>query len=140
MQHLYSKETKNYKFPDPQPKGRYFGVKSVKFMYFFKNFLFYSGGLFRQTKYIVIMTREGSTKIVIVMTSRTGVLVLGCGHISHIVKTHYFFKNLIYSHAWIRRTTYKVMMTKERSTKIVNFMTPRAGVLMLGRGHYKSLQ
>ena len=27
------------------------------------------------------------------------------------------------------------MMTKEGSTKIVNFMTPRAVVLMLGRGH-----
>ena len=27
------------------------------------------------------------------------------------------------------------MMTKEGSTKIVNFNTPRAGVLMLGRGH-----
>ena len=27
------------------------------------------------------------------------------------------------------------MMTKEGSTKIVNFMTPRAGVLMLGHGH-----
>ena len=26
-------------------------------------------------------------------------------------------------------------MTKEGSTKIVNFMTPRAVVLMLGRGH-----
>ena len=26
------------------------------------------------------------------------------------------------------------MMTKEGSTKIVNFNTPRAGVLMLGRG------
>ena len=124
----------------PNPRGGIFGVKSVKFMYFLKNLLFYSGGLFRQTKYIVIMTREGSTKIVNVMTSRTGVLVLGCGHISHIVKTHYFFKNLlIYSHAWIRQTTYKVMMTKERSTKIVNFRTPRAGVLMLGRGHYESL-
>ena len=28
------------------------------------------------------------------------------------------------------------MMTKEGSTKIVNFITPGAGVLMLGRGHY----
>ena len=28
------------------------------------------------------------------------------------------------------------MITKEGSTKIVNFMTPRAGVLMLGRGHF----
>ena len=27
------------------------------------------------------------------------------------------------------------MMTKEGSTQIVNFMTPWAGVLMLGRGH-----
>ena len=27
------------------------------------------------------------------------------------------------------------MMTKEGSTKISNFMTPRAGVLVLGRGH-----
>ena len=26
-------------------------------------------------------------------------------------------------------------MTKEGSTKIVNFMTPRVGVLVLGRGH-----
>ena len=28
-----------------------------------------------------------------------------------------------------------VLMTNEGSTKIVNFMTPRAGVLKLGRGH-----
>ena len=27
------------------------------------------------------------------------------------------------------------MMTKEGSTKIVQFMTPGIGVLMLGRGH-----
>ena len=27
------------------------------------------------------------------------------------------------------------MMTTEGSTKIVNFMTPGAGVMMLGRGH-----
>ena len=27
------------------------------------------------------------------------------------------------------------MMTKEGSTKIVNFMTPGAGVLVLGHGH-----
>ena len=58
-----------------------------------------------------------------------GVLMLGCGHISHIVKMHYFFKNLLYSHAQIRQTKYKVMMTKEEFTQI------GAGVLMLGRGH-----
>ena len=27
------------------------------------------------------------------------------------------------------------MMTKEESIEILNFMTPEAGVLMLGRGH-----
>ena len=38
------------------------------------------------------MTKEESTKIVNFMTPRAGVLVLGRGHISHIVKMHYFFK------------------------------------------------
>ena len=33
---------------------------------------------------------------------------------------------------------YIVFMTKEGSTKIVIFMTPGAGVLMLGRGHINS--
>ena len=72
-----------------------------------------------------MMTKEESTKIVTFMTSTAGVLVLGCGHISRIVKMHYFFKNLLlYSQALIRQTKYVVMMTKERSNKIVNFMTP----------------
>ena len=67
------------------------------------------------------------------MTPGAEVLVLGHGHISHIVKMHFFFKNvLLYSQAWIRQTKYVVMMTKEGSTKIVDFMTTRAGVLMLG--------
>ena len=49
--------------------------------------------------------------------------VLGRGHISHVVKMHYFFKNiLLYSQALIRHTKYIVMMTKEGSTKIVNFI------------------
>ena len=38
-----------------------------------------------------MMTKEGSTQIVNFMTPRAGVLVLGCGHISHIVKMHYSF-------------------------------------------------
>ena len=83
-----------------------------------------------------MMTKEGSTKIVDCMTPGAGVLMLGHGHISHIVKLHYFFKNiLLYSKALIRQTKYLVMMNKEGSTKIVNFMTPGAGVLVLGRGH-----
>ena len=49
---------------------------------------------------------------------------------------HDFLKNLLlYSQTDIRQTNYIVMMTKEGSTKIVNFMTPGAGVLVLGRGH-----
>ena len=40
----------------------------------------------------------------------------------------YFLKNLLlYSQAFIRQTKYVVMMTKEGSTKIVNFMTPGTG-------------
>ena len=69
-------------------------------MYFLKNLLLYFQALIRQTKYVVMMTKEGSTKIVNFMTPGTGVLVLGRGHISHIVKMHYFFKNLLlYSQA-----------------------------------------
>ena len=72
-----------------------------------------------------MMTMEGSTKIVNFMTPGAGVFALGCSHKSHTVKMHYSFNNLlIYSN---RQTMYIVMMTKEGSTKIVNFMTPRAG-------------
>ena len=76
------------------------------------------------------MTKEGSTKIVYFMTPRARVLALGCGRISHIVKMHYFFKNLLlYSQAWIRQTKYIVMMTIEGSNKIVTFMTLGQGFL-----------
>ena len=48
----------------------------------------------------------------------------------------YSFKNLhLHSHTYMRQTKYIVMITKEVSTKIVNFMTPGAEVLMLGRGN-----
>ena len=78
------------------------------------------------------MTKKGSTQIVNFMTPEAGVLALGCGHISHIVKIHYSLKNLLYSQAWIRPIKYIVMMTKEGSTKIVNFMTPGQGFLCRG--------
>ena len=64
-------------------------------MYFLKNLLLYSGAWFRQTNIVVMRTKEGSTKIINFMTPGAGVLVLGCGHISRIVKLHYFYKNLI---------------------------------------------
>ena len=69
------------------------------------------------------------------MTPVIGVLVLRCGHISYIVKMNYFCENLLFSLAQIRQFEGIVMMSKEGSAKIVNFMTPGAGVLMIGRGH-----
>ena len=71
------------------------------------------------------MTKERSTNIVTFMIP--GVLVVGPGHIRHIVKMHHLKKIfLLHSQTKIRQTKYKVMMTQEESTKIVNFMTFRA--------------
>ena len=44
----------------------------------------------KETKYIVMMTKEGFTKIVNFMIPGAIVLLLGCGH---IVKMPYFLKN-----------------------------------------------
>ena len=84
-----------------------------------------------------MMTKEGCTKIVNFMNLGAGVVVLGCGHISYIVKMHYFFKNLSCLLPSIDKTNYKyiLMKAKEGSTKIVTFMTQGAGVLVLGCGH-----
>ena len=85
---------------------------------------------------IVMVSQERYTKIVNFLTHRAGIIVLGRGHVSDIVKIHYCYKNLLlYSQAQIRQTEGIVMMSKEGSTKIVNFMTPEAGILVLGRGH-----
>ena len=62
--------------------------------YFLKNLLLYSHAYIIQTQYIVMMTKEGSTKIANLKTPGAAVLVLGCGHISHMLKMHNFFKNL----------------------------------------------
>ena len=70
----------------PVPRGGYFGGKKCKTDVFLMC--------------IVMMTKEGSTKIVNFLTLGAGALVLECGHISHIVEMHYFFKNLLlYSQA-----------------------------------------
>ena len=82
-----------------------------------------------------MLTREGSTKIINLMTPRAGVPVLGHVHIGHIVKMHYFSEDLLYSWPLYRQTEYKVLISMEASTKILNFMTPWAGVPVLGCGH-----
>ena len=63
--------------------------------------------MIRQIEYIVMMTKEGSTRIVNFMTPETGVLVQGCGHISPV------------------KDETSEMMTKEGSTTIGNCMTLR---------------
>ena len=70
-----------------------------------------------------MMSKDGSTKIVNFMTPGAGILVLGRGQISHIMKMHYSFKNLLFTQALLRSDklrVYVVMMIKEELTKIVN--------------------
>ena len=50
------------------------------------------------------MTNEGSTKIVNFMTPGAEILVLGRGHLYHIVKMHHFFKKKFSSFPGIDQT------------------------------------
>ena len=84
-----------------------------------------------------MMTEEESTKIENFMTPVVGVLVLRYGHICYIVKIHYLKQN---SQAEIRQTDGIVMKSKEGSTKIINFKTPRSGILVLGHSHIVNMQ
>ena len=65
---------------------------TLKMHYFFNNYGLYSQAQIRQTKYKVMKSKEESTKIVNFKTPWEGVLVLGCGHTSQIVKMYYFLK------------------------------------------------
>ena len=58
----------------PIQGGGNFGVKSVKLMYFLENLLLYFGARLKKTKFVVMMTKEGSTKSVNFMTQRQGFL------------------------------------------------------------------
>ena len=71
-----------------------------------------------------MMTKEWSIKAVNFMNQGTGVFMLECGHIGHILKMHYFFK-IVLLKSWtkIRQSEYIVLMGKGGSTKIVNFIT-----------------
>ena len=46
-----------------------------------------------------------------------------------------YIVNTVYTRARSRQIKYKAIMTKEGSAKIVNFITIRAGVLILGCGY-----
>ena len=75
-------------------RGRYFEVKSVNLLYFFKQSSLLPG-IDQANQLCSNDKKEGFTKIVNFMTPGAGVLVLGRGHISHIVKMLYFFNNLL---------------------------------------------
>ena len=63
------------------------------------------------------------------MTNKGRGSFAGRGPAKDLVKMHYFFINLRYSQAQIRQIESIVMMTKKKTTKTVNFMTPR-GTMM----------
>ena len=62
----------------------------VKLHFIFNNLLLYTQAYIRQTKFVLVMTKEGFTKIVNFMFPGAGVLVQRRGHISHIVKIAVF--------------------------------------------------
>ena len=74
--------------PNPSGGG---GGNFGNLVYFYKNLLLHSGAWFRQTKSIVMMTKDRSTKIQNFMTPGAGFLILGHGNISEIQGMHYFF-------------------------------------------------
>ena len=96
--------------------------QSVKLRYFLKNLL-YSWAWLKQ-----IRSNNDQRRVYQILNfknSLAGVLVLGCGHKSHTVKKYYFFSTLFSTQGYDRS------MTKEGSTSIVNFITPRVGFFVL---------
>ena len=64
------------------------------------------------------------------------VLLLGRGHLSHILKMHYFLKNSFALLPGIDQANYVYSNDDQGQVyKNVNFMTPAVVVQMLGRGH-----
>ena len=63
--------------------------------HFFKNRFLYFRAWIKQTKHIVMMTNEGSTKIVNLMTSM--VFELGCGHINTTLTIQFIYAILLNS-------------------------------------------
>ena len=80
-----------------------------------------------------MMTKQGSTNIINSMTQGAGVLVLGRGHINHLVKIFHYKSSLPYG--IIQTNQENSYDGHGRLYQIVNFMTPRAGVLVLECGH-----
>ena len=81
------------------------------------------------------MTMDGFTQIVNFMDPWGRGCCAGARLSINVVKMHYFFRILfLYSQAYFRQTESVPIMTEKGSTKIVNFKTPVAEVLVLGHG------
>ena len=72
------------------------------------------------------------------MTRGTWVFVLGCGHVSHLVKRHYFFFSTP------RHRSYKLRVRNDDQGRVyqivVNIMTSGSGVLVLEHSHIVKMQ
>ena len=76
---------------------------TVKIYYFLKNLLLYSCASSRQSEYVVMMSKEASTKIVYIMTPGAGVPVIVCGPIWPYSENALFLENiLLYALAYFR--------------------------------------
>ena len=84
------------------------------------NSFFYTSRQRRDKLFIVMMSKEGSTKVMKFMTQRARILA-------------YFFKNLLYYRAQVRQIMFIVMVTKKGSIKICSNMNVRVA---LGSGHF----
>ena len=82
-----------------------------------------------------MICKSASFRFVNFMAPGSGVLVLGRGSIDYIEKMQKLFENLLLCCLVFKELTkYIVMMSKNASSKIVNYMAPGSGVLVLGWG------
>ena len=61
--------------------NHHFSKKKIKLRNFFQNVLLYFRAHIRQTGHIVVMTKDGSNKIVNSITSSESLCYLGCFHV-----------------------------------------------------------
>ena len=121
------------KLMTPTPRGSNFVVKRVKLMYFVENLLLYSR--FRQTKYSYDEQERVYQNCKFHEPRGRSSCAKGWPYKSYVMKMHSLKISFLFSELQTRQTKYIVVMIKEGSTQIVNFMNTGAVVLVLRRGH-----
>ena len=89
-----------------------------------------------------MMTKNGSTKIVNFMTSRTRFFCAGVCHYKSFSENAFYINKPYSPLQGIGRQIENgnfVTMNKIGSTNIVNFMTPAAAVFVIGHGHISQI-